>query len=550
MPITREQRDAANWQAVLATARDAIVSIDDRGCITLFNPMAETMFGFGVEEVVGRNVNILMPSPYREEHDRYLRNYAETGIPKAIGKIRYVEAQRKSGEVFPIELSVSETQLDGGVVYTAIIRDVTEKLRAQAELEARVRQQAAVALLGLRALSGTSAADLMTAAVDSVAEMLAADYVKVLELLPGGTALRVAAGRGWRRGVVGGAVLPIEAGSHFEFALRSPEPIVIEDLTRETRFTPSRLLQEHSLVSGMNAIIGGLEGPYGILGAYATEQRSFSEDDANFVQAVANVLAESIARERTETALLESQRATQQRERLADIGAITAKVVHDFGNPLAALSMQTQLIIRRAKRGDFEPRDPVLQPAEQILATLRRLEVLVREFTDFARDQRLETVELDVPRFLQDVAALWRPLGAAHGVDLVVEEPAGPVLVFADVEKLRRVLDNLVKNAIDAIEEVPGRVMLCASLLSGGKVKITVEDEGSGIPEGLDVFRLFETTKPEGTGIGLAIAKQLVQAHGGTIDHRPKSPRGTIFEIQLPKTPSAAATLDTPTGGQ
>jgi signal transduction histidine kinase len=171
------------------------------------------------------------------------------------------------------------------------------------------------------------------------------------------------------------------------------------------------------------------------------------------------------------------------------------------------------------------------------------MEQLVREFTDFAREQRLELGEVEVGDFLRDMAALWRPLAASHAIDLKVEVPRQRLTIRLDAEKIQRVLDNLIKNAIDAIGRT-GEVILRASLLAGEKIQILVEDSGSGIPEGLEVFRLFETTKPQGTGIGLAIAKQMIQAHGGTITHRVRHPKGTIFEIELPTLTVSTAALD------
>ena len=82
--------DRARWEAVLDTARDAIVSIDAAGIVTLFNRTAEAMFGYSADEVLGRKVSMLMPSPYREGHDQYMENYRTTGVPKAIGRIRHV----------------------------------------------------------------------------------------------------------------------------------------------------------------------------------------------------------------------------------------------------------------------------------------------------------------------------------------------------------------------------------------------------------------------------------------------------------------------------
>ena len=132
----------ARWQAVVHAAQDAIISIDGDGRITSFNRAAEQIFGYAVDELLGENVKLLMPPPYHDEHDQYLRAYQETGIPKAIGRVRHVEGCRKSGEVFPLELSVSEARCGDEVLYTAILRDVTEQARAEAPLrdsEAKIR---------------------------------------------------------------------------------------------------------------------------------------------------------------------------------------------------------------------------------------------------------------------------------------------------------------------------------------------------------------------------------------------------------------------------
>ena len=128
------QLNEARWQAILDTARDGIISIDAEGRIRAFNRSAEQIFGYEANEVLGQNVGLLMPEPYRSEHDRYLRQYAATGVRKAIGRIRAVEGRRKNGEIFPVELSVSEARAGSDLIYTAIVRDVTERRRAEAKL--------------------------------------------------------------------------------------------------------------------------------------------------------------------------------------------------------------------------------------------------------------------------------------------------------------------------------------------------------------------------------------------------------------------------------
>ena len=113
------------------TAVDAIITIDERGTVESFNPAAESLYGYTAEEIYGKSVKALMPSPHREQHDSYLANYVHTGTAKFIGMGREVEGQRKDGTRFPLDLSVSELQLDNKRLFTWIARDITERKRAE-----------------------------------------------------------------------------------------------------------------------------------------------------------------------------------------------------------------------------------------------------------------------------------------------------------------------------------------------------------------------------------------------------------------------------------
>ena len=124
----------ARMAAILATAVDAIIIIDERGIIETLNPAAERMFGYAAPEMIGHNVKMLMPEPYRGEHDGYLRNYTSTGVKKIIGIGREVIGRRKSGAEFPMDLAVSEVQLGARRTFTGIVRDITERKRAEEQL--------------------------------------------------------------------------------------------------------------------------------------------------------------------------------------------------------------------------------------------------------------------------------------------------------------------------------------------------------------------------------------------------------------------------------
>jgi two-component system sensor kinase FixL len=117
----------AHLQAVLATVPDAMVVIDEMGCIRSFSAAAERLFGISAAEAQGENIKMLMPSPYREEHDRHLARYRATGEKRIIGTGRIVVGQRKDGSTFPIELSVGEVSREGGRQFIGFIRDLSQR---------------------------------------------------------------------------------------------------------------------------------------------------------------------------------------------------------------------------------------------------------------------------------------------------------------------------------------------------------------------------------------------------------------------------------------
>jgi PAS domain S-box-containing protein len=124
----------ARFRAIFETAVDGIITIDERGTVTSFNPAARRIFGYAPEEVIGRNVKLLMPEPYRGEHDGYLRNYLTTGVKKIIGIGREVVGLRKDGTRFPVDLAVSEMVIGGARAFTGIVRDISDRKRVEQDL--------------------------------------------------------------------------------------------------------------------------------------------------------------------------------------------------------------------------------------------------------------------------------------------------------------------------------------------------------------------------------------------------------------------------------
>lgn len=134
----------ARWRAVIDAAVDGIIVIDSRGRIEAFNAAAERMFGYAERELIGQNVRVLMPEPYRSQHDGYIDHHLKTGERKIIGIGRAVNGMRRDGHVFPLHLSVGEFEIDGAMHFTGILHDLSRRT----ELEERLREATALARLG------------------------------------------------------------------------------------------------------------------------------------------------------------------------------------------------------------------------------------------------------------------------------------------------------------------------------------------------------------------------------------------------------------------
>lgn len=162
-------------QAVLDNIVDGIITIDGKGVVDSFNQSAERIFGYETGEVIGRNVRMLMPEPYAAEHDGYLRSYLTTGVRKIIGIGREVAGRRKDGTVFPMELAVSEMEVNGERVFTGIVRDITERKRAErmkSEFVSTVSHELRTPLTSIRGSLGLIAGGVLGEVPEQVRGML------------------------------------------------------------------------------------------------------------------------------------------------------------------------------------------------------------------------------------------------------------------------------------------------------------------------------------------------------------------------------------------
>jgi signal transduction histidine kinase len=422
-----------------------------------------------------------------------------------------------------------------------LIALASERARHRRAERARAQQTSALASIN-KAIGGTlDATAILQAVGDTAREILGADRTTIL-LGSNPDALRIAhvAGSAHSDFAVGGALDLVRLGASLHLhALENRRIIVVDDLGQD-----SRVNQPLAETWGMgSAILSPLLAGPRLLGLLVVSRRApfrWAEEQIDIAEALAaqasvgleNARLYEEAR-RAYQELKDAQAQIIQSEKMAVVGTFASGLAHEVRNPLNSIALQLSLLERRVIR--LEP--TLAAEVQELLAVIReevrRLDSLVGDFLQFSRTDRMQLTPTSLESTIDEVLRLLWPEARASRVRLGREpigEPIPPLTL--DAEKMKQVVINLVRNSIEAMPG--GGEVTVGSGVEGGRALMSVRDNGPGLPEGLDVFQLFVTTKARGTGLGLSIAQQIVLEHGGEIVAEPSPGGGATFRISLP----------------
>ena len=436
---------------------------------------------------------------------------------------------------------------DQGQVYKrrGLMVDITFAKRAETELQRRLCQQSAITQLTQSALLATDVSVLLDESVALVSQALAVEYCNVLEWLPDRNNLRMRSGIGWSPGLVGQALIEASPNTQAGYTLHSNQAVVVENLRRETRFQGSPLLHEHDIASGISVIIPAGQNQesdeskspttpnhsFGVLGAYTRRRRVFSQGDVEFLQAVANVLASSFENQRihdsldkAKTQLAQTTVALERRNQEFDQFVYIAS--HDLKAPLRAIANLSEWI----EEDIFDQLNEDNQHQMQLLrGRVHRLDALIDGIRQYSRAGRITGTpeRVDVEALLKQVIETLTP-----PPQFIIEVAPGMPTLVTVPSLLEQVFTQLIDNAIKHHPKADGRVKICVQEQSGA-YEFAVMDDGAGIaPEFHErLFVIFQTLQArdevENTGVGLAIAKRIVEGQGGTIRLESQEGQGT-----------------------
>lgn len=487
------RRERGRLQAILDTAADGIVTISETGIVESMNAASESLFGYPAEEVIGRNVKMLMPSPYRENHDEYLSHYLRTGEKKIIGIGREVLGQRKDGHTFPVYLAVSEVILGGSRFFTGIIHDLTDQRRAQEE-----RDRFFSLSLDMLCIAGT----------DGYFKRLNPAFENIL----------------------GYSTEELQLKPFMDFVHPDDREVTIEEMEKLGKGQTTISFENRYLCrDGAYKWMLWTAAPFpqeGLIYAAARDITGWKND------------MEALLAARSE-----AERANRAKSEFL------SRMSHELRTPLNSILGYGQLLEME------EMNELQKEGMDQIMKGGRHLLELIDEVLDIARIEagklRLSTEPVAIGDVLTDAMGLLGQMADASGVEIqkkIAGSSGGYVL--ADRQRLKQVILNLLSNAVK-YNRRGGSVTVTTSALEQ-TIRIDVIDTGIGIPPGM-LDRLFQPfdrlgaeqrTDREGLGLGLSLSKALVELMGGELTVRSEEGKGSTFSIELEKSKDPTLAID------
>ena len=535
------------FRTLFAAYPDALIVVDTHGAIVLANPASAGLFGYTIEELVGLNVDALVPDAIRPRHAAYRNAYSHQPRPRPMGTGMELVAKRRDGSEVMVEISLSPLQNHGLPLVVAAIRGIADYPRVKQALQ-RARYGEHLAQLGRLAVDSRDPQVLLDQVPAIAAQALQVELSMVFLLEPNRMHFRVASAVGHIEGETLGSHVANRPDTPQGFVLAEGQPVIVDDYRSERRFKVPPAYLEAGLASGLTVPLTDRGKIVGALTVRSREARRFGDDERRFLEALSNLLATSLQRAQSEEALNHAQR-------LESVGQLTGGIAHDFNNLLTVIQGSLQVLEELPALAEDPWGRHLVDAATR--ATKRGAE-LTSKLLAFSRRQVLQPNSVDVRLLLNSLAdMLRRTLDQRIRIDVEVS-PACPS-VLADPGQLESALLNIAINARDAMPDggaLRFRAEPCAvlpreirnesdapSAPDDGFVAISITDTGAGMPDEVKerAFEPFFTTKEagRGTGLGLSTVYGFVKQSKGAIAIDSVRGVGTTLALYIPRAPTA-----------
>ncbi|MDQ6959262.1 MAG: PAS domain S-box protein, partial [Mariprofundaceae bacterium] len=583
-PIVRSIRQATRHlavseernRAVVENLADGLITINPSGIVESFNPAAEKIFGYAADEVIGNNLNMLMPEPYKREHDGYLQHYIDTGEAKILGTGRTVEGRRKDGSTFPLALTVNEMRIGVERKFIGTVRDITERVAAEQAIASKNQELAlrgrydhsyarAIALFSSTYDQNKALSGLLSILADNHPFPVSAIYT--YDEWSGKLALSTSFGapetlkkefeRG--EGLIGQTLLDNktmmlaefdEAGLSIEAGVLSFQPacVIVSPIAYQDKVTAVLVLASSKSLTDLDtSFIERLSAQLGVALNALRQHRDLMD------------LTEQIRRR--------SEDITQQNAQLEQANRMKseflANMSHELRTPLNAIIGFSE-VLKDGVMGELTKEQT--EYIGDIFNSGQHLLSLINDILDLSKIEagkmELDLDEVIIPDLLNNSLSIIKEKAMAHRIKIDLDVGENVEACWMDARKAKQILFNLLSNAVKFTPD-GGSVHVDARRVKGEEIgrgkdtpsplthpasqdadflEISITDTGIGISEE-DQQKLFQafvqadaslSREYEGTGLGLVMVKKLAELHGGTVGMQSEQGKGSIFTIWLP----------------
>ncbi|VAX31560.1 BarA sensory histidine kinase (= VarS = GacS) [hydrothermal vent metagenome] len=541
----------ARIRGVLDSMLDGIITIDVHGIIESANPAAERIFGYKFSEIHGKNINMLMPEPYRSEHDSYIENYLHTSRKQIIGISREVTGLRKDGSTFPMDLGVSEVFLGDRRMFTGMTRDISKSKQEQFR---RTMQHDLTRVLAEAQSTDEGVNKILQTFTDHPTWDLAFYWsldsdsnILRSELGAHSTRLNRQAYEKFSRKTF---ATSFEKGEGLPGRVwDSIKPYWIQNVSQDTNFPRASVADEINIHGGFGFPIFSEEKLWGVMEVFTIDQADPDDNLIRLLEDMGSQFGQFMQRIESEMELAQATFVSELAKQEAQDANKTkstflANMSHEIRTPLNAILGFSQILLEEKS---------IVGEQRRALQTIdtsgSHLLELINGILDLSKIEagHMELIhnDFDLNDLLQDLIEMFKARCAKKGLIIEIQGlPTEACPVHGDETKLRQILTNLLGNAVKFTDQ--GEITLSLTLQENHHYLFSVTDTGKGIPLSAQdkIFEAFkqdeEGHKKGGTGLGLAISLRQLELMGSdlNLESEPGNGSNFFFTLHLPKAQS------------